>query len=101
MRASDAQQLCPGQDHQLVDLWNDAQPGLGLNNTAELCELQEHSNLPYPVTANGQPNSACIYEDDVFLNRVISSECVSFVLVLQYFDLFWKVALKHIMLVSH
>ena len=86
MRASDAQQLCPGQDHQLVDLWNDAQPGLGLNNTAELCELQEHSKLPYPVTANGQPNAACIYEDDVFLNRVISSECV-----LQYFGLFWKV----------
>ena len=101
MRASDAQQLCPGQDHQLVDLWNDAQPGLGLNNTAELCELQEHSNLPYPVTANGQHNSACIYEDDVFLNRVISSECVSFVLVLQHFDLFWKVALKNIMLVSY
>ena len=70
MRASDAQQLCPGQDHQLVDLWNDAQPGLGLNNTAELCELQQHSKLPYPVTANGQPNSACVYEDDVFLNRV-------------------------------
>ncbi len=74
VRASDAQQLCPGQDHQLVDLWNDAQPGRGLNNSAELCELGKNHTLPYPVGADGQPNSACIYEDDVFLHRVISSE---------------------------
>ena len=24
VRASDDVQICPGQDHQLVDLWNDA-----------------------------------------------------------------------------
>jgi arylsulfatase B len=77
VRASDAQQLCPGQDHQLVDLWNDAQPGLGLNNTADICGLPPHKNgstpLPYPVTADGKPNLACTYEDDLFLHRVLST----------------------------
>ena len=53
MRASDAQQICPGQDHQLVDLWNDAQPGLGLNNTAS-CQLPKQGSLPYPVGADGR-----------------------------------------------
>eukprot|EP01052_Picozoa_sp_SAG31_P073325 SAG31_NODE_32345_length_357_cov_0.786822_1_plen_73_part_10 len=37
VRTSDAQHLCPGADHTLVDLWNDAAPGLGLNNSAEQC----------------------------------------------------------------
>jgi hypothetical protein len=37
VRTSDAQHLCPGQDHTLVDLWNDTAPGRGLNNTAEVC----------------------------------------------------------------
>ena len=73
MRASDAQQICPGQDHQLVDLWNDAQPGLGLNNTAA-CQLPKQGSLPYPVGADGRtPNAACTYEDDVFLNRVLTT----------------------------
>eukprot|EP01045_Picozoa_sp_COSAG04_P001742 COSAG04_NODE_59_length_30260_cov_18.181327_10_plen_113_part_00 len=72
MRASDAQQICPGQDHQLVDLWNDAQPGLGLNNTAS-CQLPKQGSLPYPVGADGTPNAACTYEDDVFLNRVLTT----------------------------
>ena len=37
VRTSDAQHLCPGTKHTLVDLWNDAAPGLGLNNSAEQC----------------------------------------------------------------
>lgn len=37
MRTSDAQHLCPGTDHTLVDLWNNAAPGRGLNNSAEQC----------------------------------------------------------------
>jgi arylsulfatase B len=82
VRASDTQQICPGASHELVDLWNDdghapQGPARGLNNSAEACEPgydpAHNASLPYPMLPSGEPNPACIYEDSVFLSRVLST----------------------------
>lgn len=66
-RASDRVRLCPGASVPLVDLWETDSPAPTLSNSIACAPPPGGA---YPVTDTGQPNSNCVYEDDIFLRRV-------------------------------
>jgi arylsulfatase I/J len=70
VRASDHTHLCPGQQQQLVDLYENDGPARGLNNTIDC----KSDRLPYPVGEDGKTTPAhCRFEDEVFLDFVVDT----------------------------
>lgn len=68
VRATDAMPICPNATGMLVDLWNTSRPATGLENPAKECTLAKNDPLPYPPE-----NYSCVYEDELFLEHVMST----------------------------
>ena len=67
VRATDSEPICPNASVKLVDLWNTSSPATGVPNPRKECELKRNAPLPYPN------DTSCVYEDELFLQQVLST----------------------------